>query len=226
MKSASKRVVAALLLKERQFLSICPPFEVQPNWLIVPDDRMRRKVQPVADLLGRKVLQIHPGFVYGSGGNELTRAALHEIPRLVSDLPAKTARILDLGCGSGILALACAKLGFKNVVGMDISKEALRQAKFNGGSNALKVKWVSKVDTSVTYDLIIANLFGSLFSDYLPVFNKILAPKGCIYAGGFDSKQWEYLHPLYESEGFTATRIQSDLTSWPQVEWRRSTEQS
>ncbi len=224
MKPVSKGVIRKMLLREKQFLSICPPFEVQPNWLIVPSEHMRRKVQPVADLIGRRVIQIYPGFIYGSGGNELTRAALHEIPRLVMGLSPRSARILDLGCGSGILALACARLGFKNVDGMDISRDAIRQARLNADTNGLKVSWMTKVNTNRTYDLIIANLFGHLFFDYIPVFKKILAPGGTIYGAGFDSVQSERLLPLYASEGFVTVPIKSAITRWPQAEWRRATD--
>ncbi len=211
------------LLQERElkFLELCPPFEVDPCWVIVPDANTRKRVTPVVQELGRRVIQIHPGFTYGSGANELTRKALREIPRLCSSLSKNDSRVLDLGCGSGVLALAVASLGFKSVVGMDISVSALREARCNANENGLKVKWVSRLDTEITYDLIIANLFGSLFFDYLPVFKKVLAPQGRIYCVGFDRNQAKELLPMYEKAGFKSRLITSENPDWMSIEWYR-----
>ncbi len=215
------RIRKILLNREKRFHSLCPPFVVQPNWVIVPDAKTGKRIGPVAEELGLQMIQIFPGFTYGSGGNELTRAALYEIPRLCAGLSREKARILDLGCGSGILALACARLGFRKVEGMDISLPALRQARANSSANGLRVKWTSQVDLKQKYDLIIANLFGFLFLDYLPVFQKILAQNGRIYAAGFDHTQQDELFERYESAGFERRGVQGPITRWTQVEWIR-----
>jgi ribosomal protein L11 methyltransferase len=211
---SSTEIKKLLLKEELEWMSFCPQFEIFPNWLIYsPFVKPKLKERTTA-------LAILPSMTYGSGSNTLTRAALSCISELQSTLDPKEARVLDLGCGSGILALACAKLGFKYVDGMDISLEALSEARINAELNKLKVHFSDKIHPTRKYDFIIANLYGFLFYEYLPVFKKILKKDKYLFMGGIDQKQAETVIPLYEQAGFR--QIKSVMfEGWHTIVWTR-----
>ena len=224
-KTEPARVAQVLLKKNRAWEALCPSFTVPPFWRITPNIRHYNSGLKGSARDGTQVLHIRPSFTFGSGGNTLTRAALSQIPLLCQDLPRRDSSILDLGCGSGILALACATLGYTNVTGMDISAPALFEAKANAkvmGPIGRRVKWTSSLDGLGAQDLIIANLYGHLFFEYLPVFKTLLAPGGRIYTCGFDRTQEQSLIPAYEAAGFLMRRIQPPDQGWPQMVWTKN----
>ncbi|MBS7389388.1 MAG: 50S ribosomal protein L11 methyltransferase, partial [Oscillospiraceae bacterium] len=80
---------------------------------------------------GRKVLSIEPGLAFGTGGHDTTRLCLEMCEKYLKDGDS----VLDTGCGSGILAIACLLLGAKNAVGVDIDELAVKTAIENGKVN-------------------------------------------------------------------------------------------
>lgn len=108
---------------------------------------------------GRTVLSLDPGLAFGSGTHETTRLCLAAIEKYVTD----DSTVLDVGCGSGILAVAALLLGAKNAVGVDIDPVAVRtageNAQLNNVADRLDVKignLTDKVDGK--FDIIAANI--------------------------------------------------------------------
>ena len=85
----------------------------------------------------RVPIVLDPGMAFGTGKHETTRACLEYIDEL-ADSPAPGS-FLDMGCGSGILSIAAAKLGFAPVVGFDIDDEAVRASRENAEKNGVTV---------------------------------------------------------------------------------------
>jgi ribosomal protein L11 methyltransferase len=85
---------------------------------------------------GGKVLWLDPGLAFGTGNHETTRLC---VERLVALTEAKglTGRVIDAGCGSGILALSAALLGFRDIAGFDNDPEATRVSQENAALNGL-----------------------------------------------------------------------------------------
>ncbi len=88
------------------------------------DPDMRRRVPVVLD----------PGLAFGTGRHETTRACLEYIDELGGGVS-----FLDMGCGSGILSIAAAKLGYAPVAGFDIDEDAVRSAQENAAANGVAV---------------------------------------------------------------------------------------
>jgi ribosomal protein L11 methyltransferase len=90
---------------------------------------------------GHAVLWLDPGLAFGTGNHETTRLCIERLVELeaaAGGLPGKAAvRVVDAGCGSGILALSAALLGFGNVTGFDIDPEAVRVSRENAALNSL-----------------------------------------------------------------------------------------
>lgn len=94
---------------------------------------------------GEVVLTLDPGLAFGTGKHETTKACLQYIDEIISDAEAAFdiphSSFLDMGCGSGILSIAAAKLGFGAVAGFDIDEDAVEASKENAALNGVTVDY-------------------------------------------------------------------------------------
>lgn len=111
------------------------------------------------DAKGRVILNIDPGLAFGTGNHETTRLCLEAIEKYMNEGDT----VLDVGCGSGILAITSLLLGAEKAVGVDIDKVAVRTAKENAELNGVSGKFEA-VEGNLTekisgkYDIIVANI--------------------------------------------------------------------
>lgn len=141
---------------------------------------------------GEEVVELDPGMAFGTGHHPTTRMCLEELERRI--LPGM--RVLDLGTGSAILAIAAAKLGAAEVVAMDISSDVLPVARANIGSNgvAQKVRVLGgtlphqQVDKA-SFDLVVANITAHTIADLVPSIAEVLIPSGVLVASGILAEQ-------------------------------------
>ena len=124
---------------------------------------------------GRKVLSIEPGLAFGTGGHDTTRLCLVMCEKYLKDGDS----VLDTGCGSGILAIACLLLGAKNAVGVDIDELAVKTAIENGKVNGFSEPEYRILEGNLTdkvtgkFDLVVANIVADviiMFSDFVGDF--------------------------------------------------------
>lgn len=108
---------------------------------------------------GRAVLNIDPGLAFGTGKHETTRLCMEALERYVTG----GEKVLDIGCGSGILGIAAVLLGAESAFGVDIDEMAVRTANENAEVNKVADRFtaiagdlVDKVDGK--YDIIVANI--------------------------------------------------------------------
>ena len=87
----------------------------------------------------RVAIVLDPGMAFGTGKHETTRACLEYIDELADDSRSARASFLDMGCGSGILSIAAAKLGFGAVAGFDIDEDAVSASRENAARNGVQV---------------------------------------------------------------------------------------
>ena len=105
---------------------VSPRIYTHPPWEPMP------AAQP-----GEVVLTLDPGMAFGTGKHETTRACL----QYIDELAAGGGSFLDMGCGSGILSIAAAKLGFAPVVGFDIDEDAVSASRENAALNGVSVDY-------------------------------------------------------------------------------------
>ncbi len=140
----------------------------------------------------------------------------HPTTRLCLDLLKETgasgarARLLDMGCGSGVLMLAGAALGVPFCLGADLSRQATRtslaNARQNGLAGAAQVVQGSTECLKGTFELILANLPFTVQMDKAAEFSRLLAPDGALILSGFKDTQEPELWPLYEARGWSLNR--------------------
>jgi ribosomal protein L11 methyltransferase len=103
-------------------------------------------------------IHIDPGLAFGTGTHPTTRLCMQWLEAKI----AGGERVLDYGCGSGILAIAAMKLGAGSVLGIDIDAEAISTAQFNGARNQVAASFCT-ADTVLTIeaDIVVANILAN-----------------------------------------------------------------
>jgi ribosomal protein L11 methyltransferase len=155
-------------------LVITPRLVVAPSW-------SEHQPQP-----GQRVVRLDPGMAFGTGHHETTRVCLQLLDERLSEGSSLT--VLDLGTGSGILAIAAARLGAAWVVACDTDPEACEIAQANVRANGVSDR-VVVVDPEAgwargPYDLIVANLTAPVLVEEMPRIAAGLKPGDGAILGG------------------------------------------
>jgi ribosomal protein L11 methyltransferase len=140
------------------------------------------------------VLTLDPGRAFGTGTHATTALCLEIIARL-ADGPAPPRRVLDVGAGSGILALAAAALGAETVLACEIDREACQVASENVAANGFTAR-ITVTSTPLeqlggAYDLVLANILAGENIRLAPHFLARLAPGGHLVLSGILIEQEE-----------------------------------
>jgi ribosomal protein L11 methyltransferase len=147
---------------------------VAPPW-----DTYKKRVRPFICVV------IQPSMGFGTGHHATTRLML----RALQDLPLENRMALDIGCGSGVLAIAAVKLGARSAVGIDIDPDALDNARENSGLNEtgdrVQFEEGDFRDTALRADVVMANLTGALLERSAGALAAIVAPDGFLIVSGF-----------------------------------------
>jgi len=178
------------------------------NWLeawkatITPIQVGRFLVRPTwsnASVAGTITIALDPGMAFGTGLHPTTQQCLEA----VSYLDLDGLRVLDVGTGSGILAIAAAKRGAREVVGVDIDPLAVRAARENARANevTVAVHEGSGADVDGTFEVVLANLVGSVLVQAAPHLRARLAPAGSLVAAGITTQAEREVLSAFVAEG-------------------------
>lgn len=171
---------------------------VVPEWLDAPAD-------------GRLPLRLDPGLIFGTGSHATTRMCLEAIETLAA--PDK--RVLDLGCGSGILSIGALVLGCREAVGCDIDPKApdvaMDNAALNGiGADRFRVYAGDiladrgmRAALGTNFDIVLANIVADVILPLAPLSREFLAPGGTFVTSGIiEGRQDEIEHALKKAGYF------------------------
>ena len=181
------------------------PFKVGPFWV---HPSHNKEEMPA----GAIPLEIDAGMAFGTGTHATTRGCLEM--RATLD-PKETANAVDVGCGSGILAIAMAKLWQRPVLGGDNDPQAVDVAIVNAGLNGVAkfCGFVTSVGLSHPtlakagpYDLIVANILAGPLLDLTDTFRYAVKPGGRALLSGLLVEQAEMIVAAYERCGFAIER--------------------
>lgn len=156
------------------------------------------------DAAGRKVLHIEPGLAFGTGSHPTTKLCLETLEKYVDE----NSTILDIGCGSGILSIACLLLGAKSAFGVDIDSLAVKTAKENALKNGFDESRFRVVQGNLSdkvkgkYNLIVANIVADIIMEFNKSVGDFLDDGGVYITGGIiDSREDEVLYS-FSQNGF------------------------
>jgi ribosomal protein L11 methyltransferase len=165
------------------------PIEVGPRLTIVPT--WHRGKATVAD---RLCLELDPGLAFGTGSHPTTHLCLKW---LQSQMPS-SCRVLDYGCGSGILAIAAAMLGASQALGVDIDEQAVQSTAFNAQANGVDVAALLPDDLPTgTFDVVIANILSNPLKVLAPMLSHRVRPGGYLVLSGVLSRQASEVSEFY-----------------------------
>ena len=186
--------------------SQCEPIRVNdrlwivPSWHVAPD--------PAAINL-----ELDPGQAFGTGSHPTTRLCLDWL----CDVVQGGERVLDYGCGSGILALAAAKLGAADVLGIDIDERALEAAADNAAKNGVALRLAhSEQPLTETFDLVVANILTNPLCVLAPLLAARVAAGGRLALSGVLETQAEQVIAAYAPH--IALKVGETLEGWVRLE--------
>lgn len=158
------------------------------------------------------VVRIDPGMAFGTGQHQTTAMCLTAL----QDVIAGGESILDLGCGSGILAIAAAKLGANRVVAVDTDPQAIKATIDNAEANGVQIETHTGSLESVEeeFDIIVANISGVTLERLAPQIARALRRDGDLIISGFLAEAESNLHHTFESHSIMWTDTLAD------GEWR------
>ncbi len=140
------------------------------------------------------VLVLDPGMAFGTGSHPTTRLCLEWLERFLS--PGDS--ILDYGCGSGILAIAAAKLGAREVVGVDIDVQAISAATSNAERNDVSARFANSTEKLVgQFDIVVANILSNPLRALAPALCAHVRPGGQLVLSGILAEQADELIGVY-----------------------------
>lgn len=169
------------------------PLWIVPSWLEAPKE-------------AEKVLRIDPSMAFGTGLHATTALCLERIVELASPGP-----VLDVGTGTGILALGALLLGAQSAVATDNDPDALRVARENAEVNGLLPRLrLSGSDVAFMKDrfpLVVANILAGPLEEMAPALSKRVSPGGHLVLSGILATQAEDVARAYEAAGLSGRRI-------------------
>jgi len=173
-------------LTQSQFtpVAITPDFWIVPSWH-----------EPPAQ--ARTVIRLDPGLAFGTGTHPTTRMCLRWLARAAATQSATWHRVLDYGCGSGILAIAAAKLGAQEVDAVDIDPAAVRSSIDNAQRNGVTLRAALPDEASGSYPLVLANILATPLRLLAPLLTGHLAPQGQLVMAGILERQADELRTAY-----------------------------
>lgn len=164
------------------------------------------------DAQGRVVLDIEPGLAFGSGSHETTRLCLAALEKYID----KDTEVLDIGCGSGILAISTLLLGAKNAVGVDIDSLAVANAKENAKTNKINEDRFTVLQGNLTdkvegkFDVVVANIVADIIIMFTKDVKSYMKDDGVFITSGIIDTREQDVLDAFQKYGFEVVARHSE----------------
>jgi len=163
---------------------------------------------------GDVVIALDPGMAFGTGLHPTTRLCLAALDELSAGGRVVDDRVLDVGCGSGILSIAAARLGARSVLGVDTDPIAVEATTANAGRNRLARRVRARLGSMPSgggpFDLVLANLIASLLVTMAPQLRDELRPGGVLLASGIFVDRESDVRGAFAGSGLEVVRRTAD----------------
>lgn len=175
---------------------------------------------------GDAVLWLDPGLAFGTGNHETTRLCVERLVAL-TEQKGPVGRVIDAGCGSGILALSAAKLGFRDVSGFDNDPEAVRVSQENAALNQLEERVPFGVGDLVTglvgreADVVMANILADVLIRFARELTAAVAPGGTLVLSGILAVECAQVKAAFAGVAPEWPQESNTMGEWSDVVLRR-----
>ena len=162
------------------------PVEITPEFWIVPTWH-----EPPAQ--AREVIRLDPGLAFGTGTHPTTRMCL----RWIATHKVTSQRVLDYGCGSGILAIGAAKFGASHIDAVDIDEAAVTSTELNAQANEVELNAGLPELAQGTYNTVLANILATPLKVLAPLLCSHVQAGGHLVLAGILERQAQELQDAY-----------------------------
>ncbi len=162
------------------------PVEITPTFWIVPTWH-----EPPA--AAQQIIRLDPGLAFGTGTHPTTRMCL----RWTAGHAPVGPRVLDYGCGSGILAIGAAKMGAADIVAVDIDPAAVESTILNAEANGVRLQAGLPDAAQGEHDLVLANILATPLKVLAPLLCSHVKPGGHLVLAGILARQADELKEAY-----------------------------
>jgi ribosomal protein L11 methyltransferase len=158
------------------------------------------------------VIEIDPGMAFGTGQHESTRMCMEAIEDIMmQDRSIKDWKVLDVGCGTGILGITAAKIGAQDVICVDIDKKAVEiageNAAINNVESSLRISNKNVATINEPRNLIIANLTAKLLLNLRPHLVQLLLPEGYMIISGIIEQDAKNIEEHFSADPLTIYKV-------------------
>ncbi|RZS54689.1 50S ribosomal protein L11 methyltransferase [Sphaerotilus mobilis] len=188
------------------------PVPITDSFWIVPSWH-----QPPAQ--ARQVMRLDPGLAFGTGTHPTTRMCLRWIARHGDQAPGWD-RLLDYGCGSGILAIGAALHGARGIDAVDIDPAAVESTLANASANGVTLQPGLPDRASGLYPVVLANILSAPLKLLAPLLCSHVAPGGHLVLAGILTRQTEELQAAYAP--WLALEVGDEQDGWVLLTGRRT----
>jgi ribosomal protein L11 methyltransferase len=161
-------------------VAITPEFWIVPTWHEPPD-------------AAKQVIRLDPGLAFGTGTHPTTRMCL----RWIAKHPPSNLRVLDYGCGSGILAIGAGKFGAREVIAVDIDPSAVESTRLNAEANRVQLEAGLPNAATGEHDLVLANILATPLRVLAPLLCAHVRRGGHLVLAGILTRQLDELRAAY-----------------------------
>lgn len=181
------------------------PVEITPQFWIVPSWH-----EPPAE--ARRIIRLDPGLAFGTGTHPTTRMCLRWIANHAGadSTAGGLGRVLDYGCGSGILAIAAAKFGATEIDAVDVDPAAIESTRLNAAANQVRLRAGPPELAQGRYRVVLANILATPLKVLAPLLCAHVAPGGELVLAGILERQADELKEAYAAHAKLAVADEED----------------
>jgi ribosomal protein L11 methyltransferase len=205
---AGCQVVAVQAVAEQDWVRLTQsqfaPVEITPEFWIVPTWH-----EPPAQ--ARQVIRLDPGLAFGTGTHPTTRMCLRWIAAQ-GTAGHELGRVLDYGCGSGILAIGAAKFGAEGIDALDIDEAAVQSTLANAEANHVTLNAGLPDQVDGVYQTVLANILATPLKVLAPLLCSRVAPGGSLVLAGILERQADELKAAYAP--YTQLQVSDQEDGW------------
>lgn len=192
-----------------------PVLRIGEHLVIRPTWRRHRALE------GDVVIAMDPGMAFGTGLHPTTRLCLAALEPLAARGALDGARVLDVGCGSGVLAIAAVRLGASSALGVDIDPIAIESTEANARRNHLvrrvRARTGSLPSGESPFDVVLANLIAGVLVPLAGALHAELRPGGTMLASGIFVDRVDEVTTAFERAGLVISH-RTDEGDWVALE--------
>ncbi|MFM2344564.1 MAG: hypothetical protein RLZZ210_1175 [Pseudomonadota bacterium] len=163
----------------------------------------------------RAVISLDPGLAFGTGSHPTTNLCLQWIEQNINQ---DTLNVLDYGCGSGILAIASAKMYAQNIVGVDIDEQAVESARYNASNNQCNINFHLPDDEAwlnhnpSIFNIVIANILSNPLKLMCGLLTNRVQAGGYLVLSGILARQAHEIQEVYKP--YMHMEVWQELDGW------------